>query len=396
MRGSSFSLGRIFGIEVRVHATWFLAFAFVTWALAGGYFRFLAPRQGGPGTPLLLGAISALLLFGSVLVHEFSHSLVAQARGLRVRDITLFVFGGVSNIGGDARTARDELLIALVGPLTSFALAGAFWFAAQAIGTAPGLGLLFGSPRALRTLSAPGAVLTYLAIVNVALGAFNLLPAFPLDGGRVLRSLLWGTTGRYGRATAIAATLGQVCGFALAGLGLLRLVVFGDLSGMWTVFLGWFLSQAAGASRREQTLRDRLSGVRIGQVMDPAPPVAEAGLSLHEVVFDHLLARGERRVVVVSDGRPLGLIDAATIGGVRRDQWLATPVEHVMRPIGASVSPDAELAEVLEKLQDATTPVLVVVDERLVGLVDLGQVLGYARLREELQVPVSTARPATA
>ena len=125
MRGSSLSIGRIFGIEVRVHVTWLLAFVFVSWGLASGYFRFVAPRQG-LGTPLLLGALSALLLFGSVLVHEFSHSLVARARGLRVRDITLFIFGGVSNIVGEARRPRDEFLISVVGPLTSLALAGLF------------------------------------------------------------------------------------------------------------------------------------------------------------------------------------------------------------------------------------------------------------------------------
>src|SRR6266702_7530497 len=140
----SFSLGHVFGIEVRVHATWLLAFAFVTWGLANGYFRFIAPRQG-LGMPLLLGALSALLLFGSVLIHEFSHSLVAQALGMRVRDITLFIFGGVSNIGGEARSARDEFLVAVVGPLTSFVLAGLFWAISVAIGGSPGLSLLTGS-----------------------------------------------------------------------------------------------------------------------------------------------------------------------------------------------------------------------------------------------------------
>src|SRR5713226_6610880 len=145
----SFSLGRVFGIEVRVHATWLLAFAFVTWGLANGYFLFIAPRQG-LGTLLLLGAISALLLFGSVLVHEFSHSLVARALGMRVRDITLFIFGGVSNIGGEARSARDEFLVAAVGPLTSFALAGVFWLIGTSLGGRPGLDLLFGSVSGLR------------------------------------------------------------------------------------------------------------------------------------------------------------------------------------------------------------------------------------------------------
>src|SRR6266851_4587872 len=157
----SFSLGRVFGIEVRVHVTWLLAFAFVTWGLANGYFRFIAPRQG-LGFPLVLGALSAVLLFASVLVHEFSHSLVARALGMRVRDITLFIFGGVSNLGGEARSARDEFLVSVVGPLTSFALAGLFWLIARSLGGNPALDLPFGSVRGLRGLTPPLAILNYL------------------------------------------------------------------------------------------------------------------------------------------------------------------------------------------------------------------------------------------
>src|SRR5215470_19544274 len=218
----SLSLGRIFGIEVRIHFTWLLAFAFVTWGLATGYFRFVAPRQG-LGTPLLLGALSALLLFGSVLVHEFSHSLVARALGMRVRDITLFVFGGVSNIGGQARGAREEFLVAVVGPLTSFALAGGFWLIGRSLGGTPGLDLLFGSVRGLRSLTPALAILNYLTAINLLLGAFNLVPAFPLDGGRAFRSIVWGITRRFGRATAIATTVGQGFGFLMIGLGVVRI-----------------------------------------------------------------------------------------------------------------------------------------------------------------------------
>jgi Zn-dependent protease len=272
MRQASFSLGRIFGIEVRIHATWLLAFIFVTWGLANGYFRFVAPRQG-LGTPLLLGGISALLLFASVLVHEFSHSLVARARGFQVRDITLFIFGGVSNIAGESRSAGDEFWISVVGPLTSFALAGAFWLAGMALGRTPGFGLLFGSARGFGTLSAPAAIVSYLAIVNLVLGVFNLIPAFPLDGGRVFRSILWGITHRYERATAIATLVGQAFGFLLAGLGLVRIFVLGDVvGGVWTIFIGWFLSQAASATRRELHQPDSAGEVRVGQVMDPARP----------------------------------------------------------------------------------------------------------------------------
>src|SRR5437764_6713741 len=187
----SFSLGRVFGIEVRVHSTWLLAFAFVTWGLANGYFRFIAPRQG-LGFPLLLGAVSALLLFGSVLVHEFSHSLVARALGMRVRNITLFIFGGVSNIGGEATSARNEFLIAIVGPLTSLALASVFWLSAQSLGGTTVLDLVLGSGRGLPRMTPVAGIVNYLAAINLLLGAFNLVPAFPLDGGRVFRSIVWG------------------------------------------------------------------------------------------------------------------------------------------------------------------------------------------------------------
>jgi len=394
MRQASFSLGRILGIEVRIHATWLLAFVFITWGLASGYFRFVAPRQG-LGTPLLLGAISALLLFTSVLVHEFSHSLVARARGLHVRDITLFIFGGVSNIGGEARTARDEFMISVVGPLTSFALAGVFWLIAQSLGASTGFGLLFGSGRGFGTLSAPGAVVSYLAVINLVLGAFNLIPAFPLDGGRVFRSILWGVTHRYERATAIASGVGQAFGYLLAGLGLVRIVALGDVvGGVWTIFIGWFLSQSASAARRERKLRDSLHGVRVGQVMDPAPPIVEAGSSIQQLVFEHLLRSGDRRPVVVRNGRPVGFIDLAAVRGVPRDAWPATPVEQVMQPIGTSVASDLDVAELLDRLAEPALTVPVVDDERLVGVVDLRQVMRYTQLREALQVPAAAARPA--
>jgi len=396
MRASSFSLGRIFGIEVRVHATWLLAFLFITWSLASGYFRFVTPRQGFAG-PLLLGALSALLLFASVLAHEFSHSLVARARGLRVRDITLFIFGGVSNLGGEARTARDEFLIAFVGPLTSFALAALFWAIASALGATAGAGLLLGTARGARALSPAGAVLSYLAVINLILGVFNLVPAFPLDGGRVFRSIVWAVTRRFERATAIATVVGQGFGYLMIGLGIVRLVVFGDLAGgLWTAFIGWFLSQAASGARSEQRLRESLRDVRVGQVMDPAPAAVEAGSSLHQAVVDFLLRSSHRRLLVMRDGQPVGLLDPSTVRSVPRDGWTVTTAEQVMRPIGLVVSPEVTVADLLEQLGEQTTAVPVMADGHLVGVVDLDQVLRYAHLRAELQVPMSSARPSTA
>ncbi|HEX8968833.1 MAG TPA: site-2 protease family protein [Chloroflexota bacterium] len=388
-------MGRIFGIDVRIHATWLLAFAFVTWGLATGYFRFVAPRQG-LGLPLVLGAASALLLFASVLVHEFSHSLVAQARGMRVRDITLFIFGGVSNIGGEARTARDEFLIAVVGPLTSFVIAGLFWLIGRSIGGTPGLEMLFGSARGLRGMTPATAMLSYLTAVNVLLGAFNLVPAFPLDGGRVFRSILWGLTHRFGRATSIATAVGLAFAFLMIGLGGVR-IFSGDLvGGLWTIFIGWFLAQAAGAARQDRSLRESLQGVPVGTIMDPAVPVVEHDVSLQRVVYEYLLRSQRRRLLVVRQGVPLGIVDAHALDGVPREAWAITPVSAIATPVSFSVPPEADANELLSRLDDHNPLVPVVVEGQVVGAVDLERLLRYAQLRHELKVQVGSARPSTA
>jgi Zn-dependent protease len=251
----SLTVGRLFGIELRIHASWLLAFGFVTWGLGSGYFRLFVPRQQGLAVPLLFGALAALLLFASVLIHELSHSLVAQALQMRVQDITLFIFGGVSNIASEVRSARDEFVISAVGPLTSFALAALFWTIGQQVHAPSPIDMLFGSLRSLRGITPMTALLTYLTAINLLLGAFNLIPAFPLDGGRVFRSIIWGITRRYYRATLIASVVGQVFGVAMIGLGVLRIVSGDIFGGVWTIFLGWFLLQAAGAARGPRQVR---------------------------------------------------------------------------------------------------------------------------------------------
>lgn len=382
----SFPLGRVFGIQLRAHASWLLAFAFITFGLATGYFRFVAPRQG-LALPLALGAVSALLLFASVLIHELSHSLVARARGMRVRDITLFIFGGVSNLEGEPRTARDEFLVAVVGPLTSLVLAGMFFLVARSQG--PTLNLLFGSPRLLATLSPALAVLNYLATVNLLLGAFNLVPAFPLDGGRVFRSIVWGITHRFDRATAIAATLGQGFGVLMIGLGIVRFVL-GDLGGgVWTVFLGWFLMQAASATRQERNLRDSLHGVLVMDVMDRSPALVARGSILHDVVMESVMRRGNQRMLVIEAGRPVGTLDLATIDAVPRDRWSTTTVDEIMQAAPPSVSPDQPVTDVL----GSADLVPVMVDGRILGIVDPIHVMRLAQLRHDLRPPVP--RPST-
>jgi Zn-dependent protease/predicted transcriptional regulator len=393
----SFALGRLFGIEVRVHFSWLFAFLLITWSLAGGYFRFQLPRLGF-GTYLLLGGLSALLLFGSVLVHEYSHSLVARARGLQVRNITLFIFGGVSNIGGEAHTARDEFLISVVGPLTSFGLAGVFWLIGQGLGPSPSLDALFGvgRPRSLTGVSPAAAVVGYLALINLVLGVFNLIPAFPLDGGRVFRSIVWGVTNSYDRATTIATTVGQGFGALLIVFGIVRVLWLGDLlGGLWTGFIGWFLIQAASSSRREQVLRRSLTGVTVAELMDPSPPTVEPTASIQSLVYERLLRGSRRQFLVLDDeGRLRGIVNGASVNQVPREEWPITPVGRIMTTTGLpTVSPDTDVSRVLELLDDRTQLVAVVQDGRVVGVLHPTDVLRFAQLHADLNIGRPAARP---
>jgi Zn-dependent protease/CBS domain-containing protein len=365
-----------------------VALALITWALATGYFRFFVPRQQF-GTALELAAISALLLFISVLIHELSHSVVARALGLRVRDITLFIFGGVSNIRGDARTPRDEALVSIVGPLTSFALAGLFWLMGQAIGPLPNV-LSFTSPRFLSSFSPAAAVLGYLVVVNVLLGAFNLIPAFPLDGGRVLRSGLWWLAG-FDRATVVAARLGQAFGLVMVVLGLWRVVV-GDVSGLWTTLIGWFLMQAAGASLRERGLQSSLQGVLVGQVMDPSPATVDSRTSLDTAVHEHMLRGRHSFVVVVDNGRPVGVVRPRDVKRTRQADWATVRVGQIVRQAPVLVTPETTASDVLDKFDETNDIALVMADGEVVGTVRPQDIAHYAQLQHELRI--ATPRPA--
>jgi predicted transcriptional regulator len=244
-----------------------------------------------------------------------------------------------------------------------------------------------------------GAVLNYLASINLLLGVFNLVPAFPLDGGRVFRSILWGATHRFDRATNIASLVGQGFGYLMIGLGLVRLV-FGDLAGgVWTMFIGWFLSQAAGAARRDRRLRESLRGVQVRQLMDPTVPFVDAHSSVQQLVFEHLLRSDRRRLIVIRDGQPAGIVDAAAVNTIARDVWPSTPIERIMGPIPFSVSPETDAAELLDRLDERSSLVPVVDNGQLVGGVDVARVLQFAQFHTELQQQAQSrgrTNPATA
>jgi Zn-dependent protease/CBS domain-containing protein len=377
----SLKLGRIAGIEIRVHYSWLLVAVLVTWSLAAGYFP-ARYRSWSAEAYWGAGIAAALLFFASVLLHELAHSLVARARGSRVQSITLFIFGGVSSIRDEPASAGDEFAIAIVGPVSSLVLAGIFW----AIGAAvPGRGPAH-------------AVLTYLAFINGILAVFNLLPGFPLDGGRVLRSVLWAATRSLRRATELASYVGHTIAYLLIFWGITQAFGGALLNGMWTVFIGWFLDGAATAARRGQEQRAALHGLRVAELMETNPPVATPAMNVQEFVFLYALRRGRRALPVVEPPGPespadtpprlLGLVTITDVKEVPQPEWATTSVAQIMTPMPLrTVTPDTPVEEALRLLVEGSlNQVPVVRDDRLVGLLTRADVLRYLQLREELHL----------
>ena len=369
---NSFTIARIRGIPIGVHYTWAIAVVLITWSLAAGYFP--SSYQGWSRlTYWIVGTFAALLLFISVLLHELCHSFVAQARGLAVKSITLFIFGGVSNIAQESEDPQDEFLIAVVGPLSSLALAGLFW-----------LGVL-----ALPNDTSPfGALLSYLTTVNLMLALFNILPGFPLDGGRVLRAILWGSTGSMVRGTTVATIVGQVVAFAFIGYGIWLFFIEGEpLSGIWIGFIGWFLNSAAEATRRQVQVQEGFRGIKVSTVMTPDPPVVAPALPVRTLVDEYVLRRGLRALPVAQDGRIVGLVTLSDIKHLPESEWSANSVGAIMtRPPLRTIGPDAPVTRALERLVEDDVNQLLVVDGdgTLLGILTRGDVMRFLQLRGEL------------
>jgi len=373
---SSFTIARIRGIPIGVHYTWAFAVLLITWSLAAGYFPASYPGWSRP-MYFLVGATAAVLLFVSVLLHELCHSVVAQARGLKVHSITLFIFGGVSNIAQESEDPQDEFLIAVVGPVSSLALAGMFWLAGLAL------------PN---DLSPTSALLTYLAMVNLMLAIFNILPGFPLDGGRVLRAILWGVTGSVVRGTTIASVVGQVVAFLFIGYGFLQILQIFDggfLNGLWIAFIGWFLNSAAESTRRQVQMQEGFKGVKVGAVMTPDPPFVGPALTVRELVDEYILRRGLRAMPVALDGRIVGLVSLTDVQKLPEAEWSGNSVGAIMtkEPL-RSVGPDTPVTKALEMLVELDVNQVLVVDTdgSLLGILSRGDVMRFLQLRSELHM----------
>jgi Zn-dependent protease/CBS domain-containing protein len=356
MFGTSWRIARIAGIEVRVDSSWTVIALLITYSL---YLRFsFLYGSLTTGEAVGLAIVGSVLFFGSVLGHEMAHALVSQARGIRVQDITLFLFGGATRARVESRGPGDEFLIAVVGPLTSALLAGLFWIID-----------IFGRDVLSRPVT---GMFGYLAWVNLLLAGFNLVPGFPLDGGRLLRSAIWKATGSIGQATRIASLAGQAVGWLLVAGGVAFLLSGNLAGGIWFAFIGWFLVQGARASYEELQLRQMLRGVEARDVMARDLLRIPPDLTLQDAIDGYFMRYDHGAFPVEEQGRTIGLLTMRGVRRVPRDQWSTRRVRDSMVSLGDQivVSPDARMDQVMSKLEDSdANRVLVVDDGEVVGII---------------------------
>jgi Zn-dependent protease/CBS domain-containing protein len=373
-----FKIATIRGIDVKVSWTWVLVLLLLTFDLAVGWFPVQMPGES-TATYWVLGLISSVFLFASVLLHELSHSFVARARGHNVHDITLFILGGVSNIEGEPKTARDEFLIAVVGPLASFVLAAIFYGLEQLM-----------SPPVRRVGASAAAIFDYLAMMNGLLGLFNLIPGFPLDGGRVLRSIIWGITRNFQSATRWAGLIGELVAYGFIFFGLYQSFFLGQFGGLWLSFIGWFLLNAAQQSVASVVMRETFRGITVGQVMEPVTQAAAPYMTLAHLLTQFILPNNLRAVPVVEDGRLVGIVTLGDIKDVPQDQWGTVTVGQMMTGSDKLrvVGPSDGLDKAMELLGAGDFDQLPVVDGsgRLVGMLTRARVLRALQIREELKL----------
>lgn len=385
----AFRIARIAGIDVHLDVSLGIIFILITLSLATGVFPAWHPGWSA-WSNWGLALCAAVLFFASVLAHEFSHALVGRAGGIPVSRITLFVFGGVAQMEGEPRSWRAELAMAAVGPVTSLVLGGLFLVAGSFTGD------MQWNPqdpqKILASLSPATTLLLWLGQVNVILALFNLVPGFPLDGGRVLRAILWGVTGDRTRATQRCSVLGQLFAWFLIATGILMILGVqvpvlggGAGSGLWLALIGWFLNNAARISYHHLLLQEHLDGLPAVRLARTRFDSVSADLPLQSLVDDHIMSSGQRGFPVLTDGRFDGMVCLEDVRGVPRDDWRSRTVRDVMTPARklTSVGPRESATEAFEKLaRRDVSQVPVVEDGRLRGLLRRDDILKWLTLRE--------------
>jgi Zn-dependent protease/CBS domain-containing protein len=364
---SGFKIGRIFGVDVAIHPSWFLVLGFFAYSLATGFFPRAYPGWGATAN-WTAAIIASLLLFVSVLAHEFGHALVARSQGIPVRNITLFVLGGVAQLEREPDSPGHEAWMAIAGPLVSAAIGGVTLGAAY---------LLSGPEQVV-------AVLAYLGVANLALLAFNLLPGFPLDGGRVLRALLWRLTRDVVRATRWAAVVGQVFAWGFIALGAAELLFRGSFGGIWLALVGWLMIQAARATARQTEIDHELRGVPAARLMTRFESWLSPYTTLDWAAHDRLLDWDTRCLPVAAEDPEAeygGLMCARDLARAQRERYDRDRVRDVMTPAIKlpSVTPETQAVDVLRLLRERAIDRAVVVDAggKLLGFIDLDAILRF-------------------
>jgi Zn-dependent protease len=370
---ASISLGKVFGIPIRLHITWFIVFILVTMTLSLHYFPDTYPFWDIP-LYWITGIITGLLFFASIIAHELSHSIVSKAGGVPVKSITLFVFGGVAQISREASHPAGELKMALAGPFSSIAIAvifGALWFFSQTHN------------------EQVSALAFWLMYINFSLALFNLIPGFPLDGGRVLRSIIWQATNDYKRATRVATIVGQGVAYLFILIGLVFVFTGNFANGIWLALIGWFLENAASTSYRQAVIKESLVNISASEVMSSECAVVPPDLTVKQLVNEYVLPSGRRCFMVTGENRLEGIITLKDIKALSQDKWGVTPVEKAMTPLTRLViaRPTDSAQRILELMDEGDISQVPVVDgNRVVGIIGRDNLLRLIRTRSELGI----------
>jgi Zn-dependent protease/CBS domain-containing protein len=374
MFGRRIKLFTLLGFEVRIDLSWLVIAVLVTWSLADGLFPYLYHGLA-KAVYWEMGVVGALGLFGSIIFHEFCHSLVARSYGMPMKGITLFIFGGVAEMGDEPPNAKTEFLMALAGPVSSLFIGGVFYLIYQ-------VGLQGGWPVPMN------GVLRYLAWINALLAAFNLLPAFPLDGGRILRSILWGAKQDLPWATRISAGIGSGFGIVLIFLGVLQFIQGNVIGGVWWFLIGLFLRGAAQMSYKQVMIRKALEGEQVRRFMTSNPITVPSSLTVAELVEDYVYKYHFKMFPVKDDGRLVGCVTTRDIKEIPKEQWGRETVGQIAERClpEATISPETDAVKALAIMnQTGLSRLLVAEDDRLVGILSLKDLLTFLSLKVELE-----------
>lgn len=374
-RVGSVKVGRILGFEIEINYTWLIVFFLVAFSLAYSYFPQYYPQQSQAAN-LFDGVITTLLFFASVVIHELAHSYVARRNNIPIRKITLFIFGGVAQMGAEPKSAIEEFKMAVAGPLASLCLSAIF-------------GVVYLLTRYLIGMaSVVYAPFYWLFFINILLVVFNLAPGFPLDGGRILRAALWAGFKDLKRATRIASRSGQALAFIMIALGLVG-VLFGDISSLWLVLLGWFLNQASQTSYRQLVLKEALSGVRVEEIMSKDVLTVAPSVSLDDLVNKYFFEHRFSRFPVADEGKLIGVITLHDVKEIPKENWERVTAAEVVEPLPKShtIGPSEQAVDALMQMaKEETGHLLVIEDETLVGLVTRSDIIRLIRIKSELEI----------